>query len=197
MDGSSSFWSVLSDTRRGASSTERRLDAVPQKAVKNGDGKKRFDVAEINAISIPAYALMLVAMLVFAYLHSVTGWHTTWVLVQEVSEGMSACFCASADGETDLIQMTLLIGLVILVVSWISSREIPGREANNSRVFEDMAPSICDQNGGVLPPVLFLCGWPHSHREQSPLHSAGPGTDAFEIRLGCRNTSRPQKSEAS
>lgn len=27
---------------------------------------------------------MLVAMLIFAYLHSVTGWHTTWVLVQEV-----------------------------------------------------------------------------------------------------------------
>ena len=62
------------------------LPPPQQKSVKNGDGTKRFDVAEINAISIPAYALMLVAMLIFAYLHSVTGWHTTWILVQEVRQ---------------------------------------------------------------------------------------------------------------
>ena len=55
-----------------------------QKSVKNADGSKRFSVAEINAISIPAYALMLLAMLAFAYVHSRTGWHTTWVVVQEV-----------------------------------------------------------------------------------------------------------------
>jgi hypothetical protein len=56
-----------------------------QKAVKKADGTKRFSVAEINAISIPAYALMLLAMLLFAYVHAKTGWHTVWVLVQEVS----------------------------------------------------------------------------------------------------------------
>jgi hypothetical protein len=56
-----------------------------QKAVKNADGTKRFNVAEINAISIPAYALMLLAMLVFAYVHAKTGWHTVWIVVQEVS----------------------------------------------------------------------------------------------------------------
>jgi hypothetical protein len=63
--------------------------------VVNADGKKRFNVAEINAISIPAYALMLVAMLIFAYLQSVTGWHTVWVLVQ---------------------QGIVIVGLIILIV---------------------------------------------------------------------------------
>ncbi|GHJ89178.1 hypothetical protein NliqN6_5580 [Naganishia liquefaciens] len=65
------------------------------KSVKNADGSKRFSVAEINAISIPAYALMLLAMLAFAYVHSRTGWHTTWVVVQET---------------------TLLIGVIILTI---------------------------------------------------------------------------------
>lgn len=60
-------------------------DHASQKAVKNADGSKRFSVAEINAISIPAYALMLLAMLAFAYVHSRTGWHTVWIIVQEVS----------------------------------------------------------------------------------------------------------------
>ncbi|KAJ9114058.1 hypothetical protein QFC22_005878 [Naganishia vaughanmartiniae] len=76
---------------------ESRLEwlvcAVP--AVKNADGSKRFSVAEINAISIPAYALMLLAMLGFAYVHARTGWHTTWIVVQET---------------------TLLIGVIILTI---------------------------------------------------------------------------------
>jgi len=67
-----------------------------QKSVLNAEGKKRFNVAEINAISIPAYALMLVAMLIFAYLHAVTGWHAVWVIVQ---------------------QSIVVVGLVILIVS--------------------------------------------------------------------------------
>ncbi|KAJ9091483.1 hypothetical protein QFC20_007623 [Naganishia adeliensis] len=65
------------------------------KAVKKADGTKRFNVAEINAISIPAYALMLLAMLLFAYVHAKTGWHTVWIVAQET---------------------TLLIGVIILTI---------------------------------------------------------------------------------
>lgn len=58
---------------------------VIKKAQKNADGTKRFDVAEMNAIPIAGYVLQILAMLVFAWLSSRTGWRASWVVVQEVS----------------------------------------------------------------------------------------------------------------
>lgn len=55
-----------------------------QKALKNADGTKRFSVQEINAIPIGGYALQLIAMLLFAWLSSRTGWRATWIVVQMV-----------------------------------------------------------------------------------------------------------------
>lgn len=52
------------------------------KALKNADGTKRFSVQEINAIPIGGYALQLIAMLLFAWLSSRTGWRATWIVVQ-------------------------------------------------------------------------------------------------------------------
>lgn len=53
-----------------------------QKAAKNSDGSKRFTIAELNAIPIGGYALQLLAMLLFAWLSSKTGWRAIWIWAQ-------------------------------------------------------------------------------------------------------------------
>ncbi|KAJ9117379.1 hypothetical protein QFC24_006473 [Naganishia onofrii] len=121
------------------------------KAVKNADGTKRFSVAEINAISIPAYALMLLAMLAFAYVHARTGWHTTWIVVQEAwppafatkMVGFFLLFCSNAVGPILLGWMSahfrtpeergIVIGLAVTFVfpmsAWMSIVFYPAKHA--------------------------------------------------------------------
>ncbi|KAJ9112857.1 hypothetical protein QFC19_000412 [Naganishia cerealis] len=58
-------------------------------------GKHTWSFSQDSNGCIPAYGLMLLAMLGFAYVHARTGWHTTWIVVQET---------------------TLLIGAIILTI---------------------------------------------------------------------------------
>ena len=59
-----------------------------QKAVKNADGTKRFNVSQMNAIPIGGYALQMIAMVLFAWLSSRTGWRATWIWIQLVSDAI-------------------------------------------------------------------------------------------------------------
>lgn len=91
---------------------------------------------------------MLLAMLLFAYVHARTGWHTVWILVQEVSaHGISAWTML-----TRSLQATLLIGVIILTVS--SGPSVP--QAYVLTVIPtDLASGFRYKDGRVLPPLLL------------------------------------------
>lgn len=72
-----------------------------QKALKNADGTKRFNISQMNAIPIGGYALQMIAMVVFAWLSSRTGWRATWIWIQMVRIVSAALFflhCQSGAG---------------------------------------------------------------------------------------------------
>jgi hypothetical protein len=83
-------------------------------------------------------------MLVFAYLHSVTGWRTVWIIIQE---------------------SLLLIGVIILVVSvkraWWYDLELLTDFLDDI----DLASSVRYQDGRILPPLLFLRRRSYAHRK--------------------------------
>ncbi|KAK4686779.1 bacterial leucyl aminopeptidase, partial [Tremellales sp. Uapishka_1] len=53
-------------------------------AATNAEGTKRFGISQLNAIPIGGYALQLIAMLIFGWLSSRTGWRATWIIIQQV-----------------------------------------------------------------------------------------------------------------